>query len=225
MNHETKYPNNVVRAWMDTVLLPILGRIELDIQYLRVKNWTWQYYPEGFEYLKPIAEYVEGQAGLNLRQMLEVEGGISVHLEKRDRALWTLQCACSVESGKYRESDALQKTIAVLLEESGEDLGPRIASGWEGNLQWRDEDYIIQYLVNNRADLPSYYVLSRFWLSCREELFSLIEGEPDLHAAKARTIQAGESLLHLERELHEHLWQQINDWSFSYNLPITSSTT
>ena len=103
MDHEREYGSNVVRAWMDTVLLPILGRIELDVRLLAAGNWTWQYYPGDFEYLRPVSEYVEGPARLNLRQMLEAKEEISTHFENRDRTLQTLLCECGVESQKYRD--------------------------------------------------------------------------------------------------------------------------
>ena len=213
-------PSNVVRAWIDTILAPMLGGLELSQRFLQARNWTWKYYTGNLEQVRPVRAYVDDQVRWNLRQFEEIYSGSEVlrTLEEYDKSLHLLSQACSSESQTYLEASDFLKTIDRLL---------TAERNWDnGNgEEHHDREYLLEYLVNNREDLPPYYVLSRFWHENRNHLLDLIRNSPDLVEAKEVTTAAGEASSEACEKASRSIWTLMNDFSIDHGLPIVASAS
>lgn len=228
MKTQQDISSNVIRAWIDTVLAPIFGGLELSQTFLKTDNWTWKHGYETLEHLRPAREYIDERARWNLKQFEEVcaESPLFSMLDTHAERVRDLADKCSLEYRTYTECSRLLSTIDELLPEMRPDAAPRVYNNSaENQLHSHDHDYLLEYLVNNRKEIPTFYVLSRFWRANRSHLFDIIESTPDLASAKEATRTAGEALNDACQNASDQIWRQMNTWSLDRGLPIVASAS
>src|SRR5438552_13695926 len=89
---------NIVRAWFDTVINPMVAGLETEQRFLSKQNWTWEFRPGGLESIRPIAVWirlgVRVDAWPNLEQFLTLHEDIKQQVERHDSAVHLLSELC-----------------------------------------------------------------------------------------------------------------------------------
>ncbi len=224
MNSQEPRPQ-VIRAWIDTLFIPMLEGLESTIRFLDKENWTWRHHPEHFEHLRPATGFIEEKGKFNLRHFSEENAGSSILtlVEKQREGLNRLGEQCSKEYALLSRSSPLSDRINALLQTLDLSQNTRIATSFGEKTNVHDREYLLEYLLNNMGDLPTYYVLSRFWSEHREELFSVIASIPDLQETKEETKAIGLQVKGVSRELSSEIWNQVKDWSNDHDIPVVAS--
>ena len=86
---------NIVRAWFDTVINPLLDALEVEHDLLRKKNWTWQFQAGGLESIRHIIGHIALEARPNLELFIQLNPEIAVLGEKHDKAVDKRSQACA----------------------------------------------------------------------------------------------------------------------------------
>jgi hypothetical protein len=58
---KAKVGPQIVRAWFDTVINPLLSWLGREQELLAAKNWTWRFKPAGLEAIRHLSAYVDAR--------------------------------------------------------------------------------------------------------------------------------------------------------------------
>lgn len=206
----------LARAWIVTVINPILDGLRREDFFLRRKNWTWRYSTKGFEYLRSVAEYVDRSYRDNLVEFHFWYPTLGRVIDGRDDALKRLAAMCDtafqhlLASADFRTAVEQAKATA---RGKGMDLVSALGTYQEG---W--PEIFAEYVVNDIAELPTHYAPSRFW---REE------GATILRTRKSESVrsdfdavdQAGNKVLDANQHAQEKLASIRQMFTRKFGLP------
>ena len=99
---------NIVRAWFDTVINPLLEALEREQELLGRKNWSWRYLPEQLEYFRPAQAYLSHRTRSNAEQFFDLFPQIKSAVAKHDKAVDALTNACLRLQKSLLDSAALR---------------------------------------------------------------------------------------------------------------------
>src|SRR5215210_6764904 len=66
-----KFGPNIVRAWFDTVINPLIRALEVEKKYLGKKDWTWRFGTKSLEAVRPVQGIIGYEAMANLKLVFE----------------------------------------------------------------------------------------------------------------------------------------------------------
>ncbi|MDT5159042.1 MAG: hypothetical protein QOH51_3399 [Acidobacteriota bacterium] len=218
---------NIVRAWFDTVINPLIRALEVEKKYLEKKDWTWRFGLGSLEAVRPVQSIIGYEAMANLEQIFEfypaVEKLTQEHEEKREELL----TACKELYQLIRESPELQKMYDEATSEDSlskhhiklRDIFP------DGSTNYK-KDFLTEYIVNDGGEFSSYIMVSSFWREYREVFLAILDS-PGIHERSKKTIKAGEALLKtvegfigLLKELRKKLSSQYDVPPYVYTAPV-----
>lgn len=228
-----KVGRNIVRAWFDTVINPLLNELKKEEQLLKDNNWTWRFLSNRLESIRPIQDMISYQAMDNLEQFTEFYPSIKEFIAEHDEGVSKLLIECEDLHRILAESPLLLELYKKITSpESLANLGK--ISKWGRELTIRDifgsnyeKDHLetlAEYIVNKTHLLPAYYGTSPLWNKHRDEFIALLN-KPVIRDYYARTVKAGETLLETVRELINELKKIRSDLSLEHDLPYVSATT
>lgn len=214
---KAKVGPQIVRAWFDTVINPLLSWLGREQELLSAKNWTWRFKPAGLEAIRHLTAYVDAQP--NWEQFEKLNTRIARIAEIHDRQVDTLAQEC----GRLHQSLVANAVYLKLfgritspesLRELGQDrqdvFGAYPESDWS--------DLIAEYVVNSTRELPSYYTTARLWNRHREQLLELLDRQP-LRGHQEAVAKMGEDLGRTTGKL-SHVLQDIQlDLSLTHDVP------
>jgi hypothetical protein len=202
---------NIVRAWFDTVINPLLRALEIEKKYLA----------ERLEAVRPVQSIIGYEATANLEQIFEfytnVEKLTQEHEEKREELL----NACKELHHVIRESPELQKIYdEATSKDSLSKLGLKEGSRgiFPDGTEKRDMDFLTEYIVNNGGEFSRYIMVSRFWREYRE-VFLAILNSPSVRDHNEKALKAGESLLETVEGFISLLKELRRKLSSEYDVP------
>ncbi len=214
---KAKVGPQIVRAWFDTVINPLLSSLGREQELLAAKNWTWRFKPAGLEAIRPLITYVDAQP--NWEQFEQLYPDTARIADAHDRKVEALAHKCErlhralVTNPEYL--DLLGRiTSAESLRALGQDrqdvFGAYPESDWP--------HLIAEYIINRTAELPSYYTTARLWNRYREELLALL-GRPPLRGDDDAVSTAGEELRQTTGKLRLALQDIRLDLSLTHDVP------
>lgn len=160
---------NRVQAWVYTILNPVIDCLRRELQLLGKGNLSWRFYSKRCEYIRPIAEYINGDQMPNLEDFLtdRLNEGYKGAFDSHDSAVIAAEVgATTFFEGLVRSTLFLNEVKKAFDEYKSRALD---------KLQYPDPDsierdlpkYVAEYLINRTNLLPTHYLIHKFWEDLR----------------------------------------------------------
>lgn len=216
-----KFGPNIVRAWFDTVINPLLRALEVEKKYLEEKDWTWRSNPERLEAVRPVQNIIGYEAADNLGQIFEFYPDVKKMTQEHEEKREGLLTACRELHQVIRESPEFQKIYdEVTSEDSLSKHGiDNLESVFLGGRKESNIDFITEYIVNKGGDSSYYIMASSFWREYRE-VFLAVLNSPSVRDNNKKTLKAGESLLETVEDFISLLKELRRKLSLEYDVPL-----
>lgn len=191
---DRKPGRNIARAWIDTVLNPLLNALDVETQLVRKSSWTWRYRHRTLEYLRTVRAHLGLLPTENLDQLLHAYPELRGDLDAHDRALVEVKDACAalhddlVASAEFQQACERAATPENLTR-----------TGWIAGATTAEErvSALAENAVNGQQEIPEYVSTYGLWKEFGKEFLKQREQSrfaSSLRAAGARFEQAVESL-------------------------------
>jgi hypothetical protein len=224
----------IVRAWFDTVINPLLRALEIERSHLVKQDWTWQFRPGRFEVLQPIAAHLDVVPD-NLEQFLKFHSEVGNAVAEHDERVGVLLRRCSDLQGKLEENPELAELYQEVT--SAESLA-RLRLNLLGVSDWSDENLIssffgaypkpdhlallAQYIINHTPELPNYYSTAPLWNMYRKEFLGILD-QRSVKADEEMAAKAGNDLLETAHRLTDLLRNMRERLSLEYDVPYVAA--
>lgn len=209
----------IVRAWFDTVLNPLLDGLRVEHTYVKEKNWTWRWRNDAFEAVRPVEAHVGWAMRDNLMQFVQMERDVQPRVTEHEEALLELAGACRELQSLLSASKLLRKKYRnATSKDSLQKLDVTLDEMFGG---YPDEDRLglmAQYIINRTPPLPDYYSACRLWNVWREEFLEILDAE-EIRPHTVRMDAAGERLLNAIVQLMDVLEEARLRLSLQHDVP------
>lgn len=212
---------NIVRAWFDTVINPLLRGLGSEKNLLEKENWTWRFEQWGLMSLVPVRSFIAFEALDNLDQFLNLaaDKGFLPSMDKHDEQVGSLGEACR----QFHEVLVGSKGLRDLYDRISEDRAI-VQAGRDFNSlfgAYRPEhhlDVLAEDIVNGAGALPEYYATAPLWNRYKEDLLALRE-TPHIRSYSEASRRAGQKLAKTVIELAESLRRIRQELSLRHDVP------
>lgn len=212
----------IVRAWFDTVINPLLTRLEHEQQLLAMKNWTWRFKPAGLEAIREIRGYIEPDALPNLEQFEGLHPDVRRPGEAHDKRVSELREQCKrLHSALVRSAEFQQVFSRLTSEEALRDIGANLHDLFGAYPEENYRDVLAEDIVNSRQVLASYYSSAPLWNKHRETLLAVRE-HPQVREHWVATNRSGEALLRETQRLNQILKDLRLKLSLAHDVPYVT---
>lgn len=214
---------NIVRAWFDTVINPVLRGIRYELELIDKKDWTWRFQPGRLEAILRVRDYITVDAQENFDDFLSSHPRISFDVRIHDERVQWLGTQCfqhlQPEIVKaLKENKLCEKLIAAESLAKSEEA---FEDPFGGGPKFLREYLLAQYIINNTGELPSYYTGSELWNRHRDELLSVLN-EPSVKKAYRGTLDAAAELGKADTKLDRELTEIRERLSRQHDVPFAS---
>jgi hypothetical protein len=168
---------NIVRAWFDTVINPLIAVLETELVLLEKRNFTWQYRPADLEAFRPLARQLDPRFRANLEHFTTFNANFAQAAGSHDRCIGELrQAAAELQTSLINNPDFQEifeiaislKSLAPFDKKTpGEVFGAYPKEDWI--------QVIAQYVVNNTGPLPPHYSTASVWNANRSSFVDLFK--------------------------------------------------
>jgi len=225
----------IVRAWFDTVIHPLLKHLTRERQALIHLNWTWQFRPGSLEAIRPVRHYVPLSAHENFIQFVAFYPMVKKDAEEHDRLTEGLTAACSRLQSVLVNQSSLQtlyqeltsteslRSVSGQLSMRGVDVqtasAERLLGEYFGGYPPSDNLAVLaQFIVNNTGDLPSHFTIAPFWNRFRERFVATLQSAA-VRRQYTETTGIGARLRENSQMLSQRLEMVRNDLSLAHDVP------
>ncbi len=212
---------NIVRAWFDTALNPIIEFLETEIGLLGRRNWTYSFGARNLNLIQPIKPHFYNA---NLEQILQANAELNLGIEEHDKTVEKLRSAVvSIHDALVYNREFIALGESLLRPESLATMGIMEMDAIFGAYSEDDRLKIIaQYVVNGTGDLPPHYSTAKFWNHTRAAFSDIATRDGvDSYVKKAEVF--AESLSAVGKSLLLDLKQLRQDLSYRHDVPILTS--
>ncbi|HEV3199988.1 MAG TPA: hypothetical protein VGZ73_18920 [Bryobacteraceae bacterium] len=208
---------NIVRAWFDTVLNPLVRALRTEAAVLVNGNLTWRCEQRRLASLVPVRSHVPVEAWDNYDQFRGLNPQCEHPIQDHDRRLQVLFNSCETLAARLVDSRALRETFARAVET----LPPNtdVAAVFGACTPGRYHDVITEYIINNVQRLPGYYSTASFWNDHRQE-FLAVRGSDEIRPHWEATVAASHRFAGAVDQLIGILSELRNNLSLSAGVPI-----
>ncbi|HWN98780.1 MAG TPA: hypothetical protein VNS63_05865 [Blastocatellia bacterium] len=222
-NRGKVYPN-IVRAWFDTVLNPLLQALDVEQERLDRKDWTWRFIPGGLEEIRVVCAHLDIDARDNLEQFLELHTAVALFVRAHDKNVTLLSDKCEQLQRRLELSPELFSLYKrVTSREALSDIGANLKEIFGAYPRDQHLSLLAQYIVNNTGDLPEYHSTARLWNKHRDEFLAILRHRSIiLHSAA--TNRAGAALLNTVVRLFRLLKDTRLNLSLEHDVPYVATT-
>jgi hypothetical protein len=164
-----------VKAWVYSVLNPLMEALRAESLSLSKKNITWRYSTGEMEFIVPTRDLIQPTARPNYDDLLRGEAAIKPQMEDRDGKVERLRGAASECWKQLTEYSGLQYLVEKQLKQWREEGNP-----YPGGAIPEDEFWLLiaEHIINNAAELPFYYTNRPFWSRFGQSLLASRVGQP-----------------------------------------------
>lgn len=218
---EPRFGKNIVAAWFETVINPILSSISVEKDYLTKKYWTWQAVPGRLESIRRVDDMIPSGYQPNLRQFERYHPIIKESIGFYDDAVTSLFVACKNMARVILDSGALKPildevTTDAALAELGKSRSDLFfGGGVDENMK---QGWIAQEIINGTVSLPSYMGHSPLWNKHRDRFMEVLD-HPEVREAHGLVEHAGKDLLEKADRLSELLAETRDRLSIQTDVP------
>lgn len=209
---------NIIRAWFDTVLNPLLYGLRAEAGVLRRGDLTWRFESGRPVSLVPVRSLLMDAYQDNLDQFLSLHPECGGPMQDHDAALQLLVESCRELESRLIHSEAMQKLFQRLT--TPEALGGRdVAEMFRAVLSDNRLKALAEYIINNVERLPRYYSTADFWNERSGEFLKLRES-PEIEPAWEANVSAAARFSQEVDQLMGVLKKVRNELSLSAGVPI-----
>ncbi|MBI1762244.1 MAG: hypothetical protein HYR56_12500 [Acidobacteria bacterium] len=210
---------NIVRAWFDTVINPLLQAFEQEQEFLTRQNWSWRYLPQQLEFFRHTQAYLDTWMRGNAEQFFDFHQEIKSAAAEHDEAVDWLADACRQLHDTLIQSAALQTIYQkTTTPESLAELGVKLTDLFGGYPLENHLASLAQHIVNNLGELQSYYTTSPLWNRHRDEFLAVLK-DASIKPHYEATCQRGAALRLATSKLVELLKNCRLTLSLEYDVP------
>lgn len=215
-----QFGRNIVTAWFETVINPILQSLSVEMDYLGKAYWTWQTVPGRLESVRKVRDMIPMGYQPNLIQFQKYHPEIKSDIDIHDEAQTVLFVNCKNMERVILDSKALKPIFEEVTTETAlSQLGKSKSDLFFGNTSEEEQlGWIAQEIINGTKSLPSFIGHSALWNEHRDRFMSVL-GHPDVYAAKVQVDHAGEDLLKKAKHLSDLLSETRDELSLVYDVP------
>jgi hypothetical protein len=210
---------NIVRAWFDTVLNPLLYGLSVEHNVLTSGDWTWRFRPPRLLSLVPVRAHVVAEARDNLEQFLAFHPECRRPIEEHDRRVESLFSACQLFHKALTNSAAFKEAYDRTTAQVPLAPGSSVSDLFGATLPEDHLDVIAEYVVNNAGKLPSYYKTAPLWNQYGAEFVRVRESDA-VRPHWEESQNAGAQLADAVDELATAIRAARQELSLEYDVPF-----
>jgi len=210
---------NIVRAWFDTAVNPVLAGMAVESDILASENWTWRFQPPRLLSLVPVREYLVPEARDNLDQFLSFHPHCQEPIARHDQHVHALLEGCQALHAALARSEELRDAYDRASVEVSLPTGRSVADLFGAWSPQHHLDVLAELIVNGTGQLPSYYGTAPLWNAHRGEFLRVRETESIQPLSEAAR-QTGENLAQAVRDLAGPLQSARNGLSLDHDVPF-----
>lgn len=216
--HATREPGrDVARAWVTTVINPLIEAIQREQYWLQKKNWSWRYPTGWFEYLAPISGYIDLRYHANYELFRAEYDEIGGLFDEHDNSLDTLATILISLYNKVLRLPNFKEEFQK-LERECRLQGMDYENVW-GAVSLQDRPRLLaQYIVNNTQELSSFFTTSKLWNTFGKHFLNL-RNNPDLEPIVSKANEEGRRILKVSRKIERKLKDLRNEYARKYDIP------
>jgi hypothetical protein len=210
---------NIIRAWFDTALNPLIYGLNTEAAVLADRNLTWRYELRLLASLVPVKSHLLAEAWDNLEQFLSLHPECCAPIAAHDAKLQGLFDACKTLHGNLRHSSALQTLYGRVTSP-----GLEVTSIFGAYPPEEYLDVLAEYIINDVQRLPSYYSTATFWNGHAAEFLSVRDDE-EIRPYWEATVRARIQFVKAVNHLLNVLKKVRNELSLSAGVPIVERSS
>lgn len=157
----TKTSSERARAWLVTVINPLLGALELEEGYLSRERWTWRFHLEECELLQPCRTMVPSMYSENFDDMLRKRPDLTEVVRGHDAALGALLAELLAAQKALEADGAFQNVVRTLLDEHR--TAEASDEPWGAFAPEKIVPLTAQYVLNGITESYQGETMFRFW--------------------------------------------------------------
>lgn len=164
-----------VKAWVYSVINPLLEALQGENTLLASKNITWRYHTQRMEFILPTREHIQHSARPNYDDLLRGYADVKPPMHQRDlkqQVLSEAAAGCWEYLTKY---DLLKPAVEGYLRQWKEEGNP-----YPGGAVPEEEFWLLiaEHVMNNAQELPYHYTNRAFWSRFNQGLLAFRSGDP-----------------------------------------------
>jgi hypothetical protein len=225
---EGKVGPNIVRAWFDTVVNPLLRGLDSERNLLAKENWTWRFEQQALLSLVHVPSFIAFEALDNLDQFLRMAPVASQQclplMDLHDDQVDYLTDVCRVFHKALRNSEDLANLYRRMAKENAVPCRPgqTFDSFFGAYHPAVHLDVLAENIVNGTGLLPTYFTTAPLWNHYRDELLGLRE-TLDIRPHWDASRMAGQDLKDTVEKLIDSLKLIRQELSIEYDLPLVEA--
>jgi hypothetical protein len=163
------------KAWIYSVINPLLEALRTQSVFLKRRNWTFRFYSGNLEFIRPFHAYINYQGRPNWEDFIAANPSARERIEERDRRREELRNACNLAWRYLVDLEEFRHKVMTLLDRfrAEEPPGNQRVSGLP------DEEFhklVAERIVNDIGNIEEDYRDYRFWSRFRDELTQFRRG-------------------------------------------------
>jgi hypothetical protein len=160
-----------VKAWVYTILNPVIDSLRREIELLRIGNLSWRVHSRRCEYIRPISELIDADQQPNLEDFLAEHSTFIDRFDQHDSALAGVERATTEYVQGLLSASSFQEHVNKCLQnyEAMLPFNPTYPDLLE--LRGKVGEYVAEFLANNSRSLPQHYTLYAFWKESAKTFF------------------------------------------------------
>ncbi len=213
---------NLVKAWFETVIRPLLAGLEEESRRLRSLKWGWEPQPPLLRATSPLRDYLDSRAWRNMEQLLELHPGVADLAAAHDRRATAMRDRFTELQSAIQESSELETAYDEVQAEWRKQYSDRVERSLDPNQKPTHLGFLASYIANGHTTLYAHYSLAPVWHE-HSARFLAIRQEPAI-SKKIRSLEdEGVEQLSTVEELTkrlEELWRRL---SIEHDVPLYST--
>jgi hypothetical protein len=171
------------KAWIYSVINPLLEGLRIEASFLGRRNWTFRRYNRDLEFIRPILAFVDYQSRPNWVDFVTSNPAIRKPVEDREARREELRKACNAAFEELARVKDFRQKVKECLDAFAKEAPERDVSPFHPNVE--PHEGVAEIIVNNITELPYHYGPHRFWSRFRDDLMQFRRGPTFENADRA----------------------------------------
>lgn len=222
---ERKVGPNLVRAWFDTVINPLLRGLDSERRVLRRENWTWRWESRELLSLHPLDSFLAFEAWDNRDQLFAcfppARRKCLADMQEHDRRVAALTSACR----DFHKALVTSRELADVYHRAKSNGDIPLQPGLDFDHLFgaypaeKHLDVLAEEIVNGTRSVPAYYATAPLWNRYGDD-FLRIRESPGLRKKWEVVRRTGAQLAESVDGLSKALRDVRQELSMEYDVPL-----
>jgi len=163
------------KAWIYSVINPLLDALKVQSVFLKRRNWTFRFYNGNLEFIRPLDGYINFQSRPNWEDFIASNPSARKRIEDRDRRREELRKACNLAWRHLVDLEEFRQQVLTLLDRFRAEEPPsnhRVSGLPDGEFHKLVAERIVNDIGNITEDSADF----RFWSRFRDDLIQFRRG-------------------------------------------------